>query len=55
MTIEEKVQRLEELRQRVEACADLEEAIALLTQVEETAKELLEEVDREKREADARP
>jgi hypothetical protein len=52
--IEEKVARLEELRRQVEACTDLEQAIELLTQVEAAAKELLEAVDQEKREADAR-
>ena len=52
--IEDHVARLEELRRQVEACTDLEQAIELLTEVEAAAKELLEAVDREKREADAR-
>lgn len=55
MSIEEKVAKLEDLRRQVKACTDLEQAIELLTQVEATAKELLEAVDREKRDADARP
>ncbi len=54
-TLEEKVARLEELRRRVEACDDLEQAIDLLTQVEAAAKDLLAAVDEAKREADARP
>ena len=53
-SIEEQVARLEELRRQVEACTDLERAIELLTEVEAAAKELLEAVDQEKREADAR-
>jgi hypothetical protein len=51
--IEEKVARLEELRRKVEACTNLEEAIDLLTDVEAAAKDLLEAVDQAKREADA--
>jgi hypothetical protein len=51
--IEEKVARLEELRRKVEACTNLEEAIDLLTDVEAAAKDLLEAVDKAKREADA--
>ena len=54
MTLEEKVARLEELRRQVEACTDLEQAIDLLTQVEAAAKDLLEAVDDERRETDAR-
>jgi hypothetical protein len=54
MTIEEQVARLEELRRRVEACTDLEQAIELLTEVEAAAIELIEEVDQAKRESDAR-
>ena len=52
-TIEEKVARLEELRRQVESCADLEQAIDLLTQVEAAAKDLLDAVDEAKRQADA--
>ena len=54
MSIEEKVARLEELRRKVEACTNLEEAIDLLTDVEAAAKDLLEAVDQAKRETDAR-
>jgi hypothetical protein len=53
VSIEEKVARLEELRRRVEACTDLEQVIDLLTEVEATAKDLLEAVDQAKRESDA--
>jgi hypothetical protein len=52
-TIDEKVAHLEELRRRVEACTDLEQAIELLTEVEAAAKDLLEAVDQAKRDADA--
>ncbi len=53
-SLEQKVARLEELRRRVEACTDLEQAIELLTEVESAAKDLLESVEQEKRDADAR-
>ncbi len=54
-TLEEKVAHLEELRRKVEACTDLEEAIALLTEVEAAAKELIDAVDQAKRDSDAQP
>ena len=54
-TLAERVARLEELRRQVEACTDLEQAIDLLTQVEQAAKELLVALDEAKREANARP
>ena len=52
-SIDEKVARLEELRRQVEACTDIEQAIELLTEVEATAKDLIEAVDQAKRDSDA--
>jgi hypothetical protein len=48
-----KVERLEELRRQMEACGSLEEAVDLLAEIDTIAKELIEEIDRAKREADA--
>ena len=54
MTLEEKVDRLEEIRRRLEACESLEEATDLLTDFDAALKDLIEAIDA-KRESDAQP
>jgi hypothetical protein len=54
-TLDEKVQRLEELRAKLEACESLEEAVDLLGEFDAAAKDLIEAIDQAKREADAQP
>jgi hypothetical protein len=51
--IQEQVDRLEALRQKFEACESLEEAVDLLGEFDAAAKELIESIDRAKRESDA--
>jgi len=53
MTIEEQVERLEQLRQKLESCESLEQAVDLLGEFDAAAKELIESIDRAKRESDA--
>ncbi len=55
MNLEEQVDRLDALRQRLEACTSLEDAVDLLAEFDAAAKELIETLDRAKREADAQP
>lgn len=55
MTLQEKVDRLEELRGKLEACASLDEAVDLLAEFDAAAKELIEAIDQAKRESDAQP
>ena len=54
-TLQEKVDRLEELRSRLEACESLEDAADLLAEFDAAAKDLIEAIDAAKREADAQP
>ena len=55
MTLQEKVDRLEELRRQLEGCESLEDAVDLLAEFDAAAKELIEAIDQAKREADAQP
>ncbi len=55
MTLQEKVDRLEDLRRRLEACQSLEEAVDLLAEFDAAAKELIDAIDQAKRESDAQP
>jgi hypothetical protein len=55
MTLQEKVDHLEELRRRLEGCESLEDAVDLLAEFDTAAKELIEAIDQAKREADAQP
>lgn len=47
--------RVEDLRERLEATEDPEAALGLLEELVEVARELQGEIERAKREADARP
>jgi uncharacterized protein with GYD domain len=53
MSLQEKVDRLDALRQKLEACTSLEEAVDLLGEFDVAAKELIEAIDQAKRESDA--
>ena len=53
MTIEEQVDKLEQLRQKLESCESLEQAVDLLGEFDAAAKELIDSIDRAKRESDA--
>jgi hypothetical protein len=53
VTLQEKVDRLEELRRKLESCESLEEAVDLLAEFDAAAKDLIEAIDQAKREADA--
>ena len=55
MTLQEKVDRLEDLRRRLEACQSLEEAVDLLAEFDAAANELIDAIDQAKREGDAQP
>jgi hypothetical protein len=55
MTLQEKVDRLEELRHKLEACDSLDEAVELLAEFDAAAKDLIEAIDQAKRESDAQP
>ena len=55
MTLEDQVNRLDELRRKLEACTSLEDAVDLLGEFDTAAKELIEAIDQAKRESDARP
>jgi hypothetical protein len=55
VTLQEKVDRLEDLRRRLEACRSLEEAVDLLAEFDAAAKELIDAIDQAKREGDAQP
>ena len=47
------VDRLEQLRLKLESCESLEEAVDLLGEFDTAAKELIDAIDRAKRENDA--
>jgi hypothetical protein len=53
MDIQEQVDHLEQLRQKLEACESLEDAVELLGEFDTAAKELIDAIDRAKRESDA--
>ena len=53
MNIDEQVDRLEELRRKLESCESLEQAVDLLGEFDAAAKELIDSIDRAKRESDA--
>ena len=53
MTLQEKVDRLEELRRQLDSCGSLEDAVDLLAEFDAAAKDLIEAIDQAKREADA--
>jgi hypothetical protein len=53
MDIQAQVDRLEALRQKLEACESLEDAVDLLGEFDAAAKELIDTIDRAKRESDA--
>jgi hypothetical protein len=53
MNIEEQVDRLEQLRQKLEGCESLEQAVDLLAEFDTAAKGLIDSIDRAKRESDA--
>jgi hypothetical protein len=55
MTLQEKVDRLEELRRQLEGCESLEDAVDLLGEFDAAAKDLIEAIEKAKREADAQP
>jgi predicted choloylglycine hydrolase len=53
MNIEAQVDRLEQLRQKLEGCESLEQAVDLLGEFDTAAKQLIDAIDRAKRESDA--
>jgi hypothetical protein len=53
MNIEAQVDRLEQLRQKLEGCESLEQAVDLLGEFDAAAKQLIDAIDRAKRESDA--
>jgi predicted choloylglycine hydrolase len=53
VSIDEQVDRLEQLRLKLESCESLEQAVDLLGEFDAAAKELIESIDRAKRESDA--
>jgi hypothetical protein len=53
VSIQEQVDRLEQLRQKLESCQSLEEAVGLLGEFDAAAKQLIETIDRAKRDPDA--
>ena len=53
MNIEAQVERLEQLRQKLEGCESLEQAVDLLGEFDAAAKQLIDAIDRAKRESDA--
>ena len=55
MTLQEKVDRLEELRHKLEGCESLEDAVELLAEFDAAAKDLIDAIDEAKRETDAQP
>jgi hypothetical protein len=55
VSLQEQVDRLEELRRKLESCESLEEAVDLLAEFDAAAKDLIEAIDQAKREADAHP
>ena len=55
MTLQEKVDRFEELRRQLEGCESLEDAVDLLAEFDAAAKDLIDAIDQAKRESDAQP
>jgi hypothetical protein len=55
MTLQDRLDRLEGLRRKLESCESLEEAVDLLAEFDAAAKDLIEAIDQAKREADAQP
>jgi hypothetical protein len=55
VTLQEKVDRLEELRRQLEGCESLEDAVDLLAEFDAAAKDLIDAIDQAKRESDAQP
>lgn len=53
MDIQGQVDRLEQLRQKLEGCESLEEAVDLLGEFDAAAKQLIDAIDRAKRESGA--
>jgi hypothetical protein len=53
MNMQEQVDRLEALRMKLERCESLEEAVGLLAEFDTAAKELIDAIDRAKRDSDA--
>jgi len=53
MSLEDQVDRLEALRLKLEGCESLEEAVDLLAEFDSAAKDLIDSIDRAKRESDA--
>ena len=51
--LNEQVDRLEQLRVKLESCESLEQAVDLLAEFDVAAKDLIESIDRAKRDADA--
>jgi hypothetical protein len=51
--LEQQIDHLEQLRQKLDACETLEEAVDLLGEFDAAAKELVDSIDRGKRESDA--
>ncbi len=53
MSLQEKVDRLEQLRVKLEGCESLEDAVDLLAEFDVAAKDLIDAIDQAKRDADA--
>ena len=53
--IQDQVDRLDALRQKLEECTSLEDAVELLGEFDAAAKQLIDAIDRAKRDADAKP
>ena len=51
--LDAQVDRLEQLRLKLESCESLEQAVDLLAEFDAAAKDLIDSIDRAKREADA--
>ena len=51
--LDEQVDRLEQLRLKLEGCESLEQAVDLLAEFDAAAKDLIDSIDRAKRDADA--
>jgi hypothetical protein len=55
VTLQERVDRLEELRRQLEGCESLEDAVDLLAEFDAAAKDLIDAIDQARRESDAQP
>ena len=53
MSLEDQVDKLEALRLKLEGCEALEQAVDLLAEFDSAAKDLIDSIDRAKRESDA--